>query len=264
MADVMRRGLIGGAVAALMAGRAMAQNAPQANPDAEALQKQLQDFNDPDLLKVTPVGQDWANLHRYRTANEDFMSLGQKPVAVFMGDSITDNWAGYSGDWFKANNYIGRGIGGQVSAQMVGRFMADVVRLKPQVVHIMAGTNDVAENLDPYNPGDTQNNLTAMVDMATANSIKVVMASVPPATSFAWRPALGNRAGMIKDLNRWIRELCDRNGFVYCDYWPVLADGDALKAELGINGDSVHPNAQGYALMQPLAVAAINQALAKA
>ena len=265
MTDIMRRGLLGGAVmaATAIAGRATAQNAPQANPDAEKLQQQLQDFNDPKLLQVLPIGQDWPNLHRYRTMNEDSVNQQVKPRAVFMGDSITDNWAGFSADWFDGNNLIGRGIGGQTSSQMVVRFMPDVVALKPQVVHIMAGTNDVAENLDPYVFGDTANNLMAMVHMATAAGIRVVMASVPPATSFAWKPALGNRVDMIKALNSWIQGVCRDNGHVYCDYWPVLANSDGgLKTELGINGESVHPNKAGYDLMGPVALAAVNAALA--
>ena len=261
MTDIMRRGLLGGAViagAAAMASRVAAQNAPQPNPDAEKLQEQLQNFNDPTLLRVLPIGQDWPNLHRYRIANEDAVKQDVKPLAIFMGDSITDNWAGFNAEWFDQNNLIGRGIGGQTSSQMVVRFMGDVVALKPQVVHIMAGTNDVAENLDPYDFGDTTNNLLAMVDMATASGIKVVMASVPPATSFAWKPALGNRVDMIRALNVWIKQLCDDRGHVYCDYWPVLANGDGgLKTELGINGESVHPNTAGYDIMGPVALAAV-------
>lgn len=265
MTDMMRRGLLGGAViagAAALAGRAAAQNAPQADPDAEKLQQQLQAFNDPDLLRVTPIGQDWPNLHRYRIANEDAVKSSVKPRAVFMGDSITDNWAGFSAEWFDQNNLIGRGIGGQTSSQMVVRFMADVVALKPQVVHIMAGTNDIAENLDPYDPVATTNNLMAMVNMATASGIKVVLASVPPATSFAWKPNLGNRVDMIRALNVWIKQVCDPRGHVWCDYWPVLANGDGgLKTELGINGESVHPNKAGYDVMGPVALAAVAAAL---
>ncbi len=259
MADIMRRGLLGGAVIAVtaIAGRAAAQNAPQANPDAEKLQQQLQAFDDPAVLMVQPIGQDWPNLHRYRIANEDAVK-SSPPRAVFMGDSITDNWAGFNADWFDQNNLIGRGIGGQTSSQMVVRFMADVVALKPKVVHIMAGTNDIAENLDPYDVGDTTNNLVAMVNMATASGIKVVMASVPPATSFAWKPNLGNRVEMIRALNTWIKGVCEARGHVYADYWPVLANSEGgLKSELGINGESVHPSKAGYDVMGPVALAAV-------
>ena len=265
--DRMRRGLLGGALVAGAfgaAGRASAQNSPQANPDAEKLQQALQSYNDPAALAVMPVGQDWGNLHRYHRLNESLKTAGNAaPRAVFMGDSITDNWASFMPDWYGQNGYYGRGISGQVTAQMLLRFMADVAAFRPGVVHILAGTNDLAENTDPYDPVATQNNVTAMVRLATAHNIRVVIGSVPPATSFAWRPEVGNRVAMIRDLNGWARDLCAREGHVYADYWPVLANADGgLKTELGINGDSVHPNHGGYALMQPIAVAAVNAALA--
>lgn len=270
MADVVRRGLLGGALVAGalgVAARASAQNAPQntpqANPDAEKVQQALQDYNDPAALKVVPVGQDWANLHRYRAANATAAALPQEQRrAVLMGDSITDNWFNFEGDWFAANGLIGRGISGQTTAQMLVRFWPEVIALKPQAVHIMAGTNDIAENLDPYDPVATQNNLEAMAALAAVNGITVVMASVPPATSFSWRPEIGNPHDKIVALNTWIRAMCDSHGLVYCDYWPVLQnDAGGLKTELGIGGDSVHPNKDGYDLMQPVALAAMATAL---
>lgn len=262
--DRMRRGLLGGAVlgAFAVAGRAAAQNNPQPNPDAEKVQQALQDYNDPAALNIVPTGQDWADLHRYRAANAALKG-GVAPRAVFMGDSITDNWAGFETAWYGRNNFLGRGISGQVTAQMVVRFMADVVAHRPGAVHILAGTNDLAENTDPYDPGTTQNNVLAMVGLARINGIKVVLGSVPPATSFSWRPEAGNRVAMIRDLNAWLKDLCVQAGHVYADYWPVLANGDGgLKSELGINGDSVHPSQAGYDLMQPIAEAAVAAALA--
>jgi lysophospholipase L1-like esterase len=210
-----------------------------------------------------PVTQDWANLRRYRARNEEVMNLPADLLrTVMMGDSITDMWPGLSGSFFADHDLVGRGIGGQTSAQLVLRFTPDVVRLKPSVVHLMVGTNDVAENLDPYDPAATTNNLMAMVSLAKGAGIKVVMASVPPATSFSWKPELGNRAEQIIALNGWMREMCRTQGHVYCDYWPVLANPEGgMKPELGL--DSVHPNAAGYALMQPLTLAAIAQARGK-
>ncbi len=266
MADMMRRGLLGGALVAGalgVAGRASAQNAPQADPDAEKVQQALQGYNDPAALKVVPVGQDWANLHRYHAANATVAAWTQdKRRVVFMGDSITDNWFNFEGDWFDANGLVGRGISGQTTAQMLVRFWPEVVKLNPQAVHIMAGTNDIAENLDPYDQEATQNNLEAMAAMADANGIAVVMASVPPATSFSWRPEVGNPHDKIVALNTWIQAMCNSHGLAYCDYWPVLANADGgLKTELGIGGDSVHPSKDGYDLMQPLALTAIATAL---
>ncbi len=261
--DMKRRGLLGGAVLGALgaASGALAQNSAQSNPDAQKTQAALAGYNDPKALAVTPVGQDWANLHRYHAANASLKDAAS-PRAVFMGDSITDNWAGFEAAWYGQNRYYGRGISGQVTAQMLLRFMADVVAFKPGAVHIMAGTNDLAENTDPYDANATQNNVLAMARLARVNGIKVVLASVPPATSFSWRPEVGNRVGMIRDLNGWLQNLAMNEGYVYVDYWPVLATADGgLKSELGINGDSVHPNAQGYELMQPIAVAAIDAAL---
>jgi len=295
MADLVRRKLLTGALvggAALgMAGRAMAQtqaqtaaggtdtavaadqppgqataaeaNAPQANATAQATQKALQAFNDPVALKVTPVGQDWANLHRYHAANTIAAALPQEQRrAVMMGDSITDNWAGFSGDFYNAHGLIGRGISGQVTAQMLLRFPAEVVALKPSVVHIMAGTNDIAENTDPYDFNATTNNMQAMITLAKANGIAVVMASVPPSTHFSWRPEVGNPLTRIEALNAWIKYACSMQDLTYVDYWPVLQGPDGgLRTELGINGDTVHPNLTGYLAMQPLTLAAIETAL---
>lgn len=271
MTDRMRRSLLGGVVMAsaglAVGARAqstppLASNPPQGNPDAQALQRTLENYDDTKTLEVVPVGQDWANLHRYRAYNFEMMKMPPNPLrTVMMGDSITDNWPGLSADFFQAHSLVGRGIGGQTTAQMVLRFAPDVIRLKPAVVHILAGTNDIAENLDPYDPVATTNNLQTMASLAKANGIKVVMGSVPPATSFAWRPALGNRVDMIIALNKWIKNLCLTQGHTYVDYWPVLASPDgSLKPELGL--DSVHPNAAGYALMGPLAVGAIELNLA--
>ncbi|WP_040309976.1 GDSL-type esterase/lipase family protein [Asticcacaulis biprosthecium] len=270
MVSVVRRGVLGGALLAGasfgMAGAAGAQaltaNEPALKTDPAAFRDQAEAAAPPppELVKV---GQDWANLNRYKAANRDALKLPAfNRRAVLMGDSITDAWPGRANDIFPQNGLIGRGIGGQTTAQMVVRFQPDVVALKPVVVHILAGTNDVAENLDPYDFAATTNNLIAMAAMAKANNIRVVMGSVPPATSFAWRPALGNRSAEIQTLNAWIKKFCAANGHVYADYWPVLGDGQGgLKAALG--ADSVHPNAAGYAAMNPVVLAAIDKAMSR-
>jgi lysophospholipase L1-like esterase len=267
--DGMRRKLLTGALAGgaamAVAAAARAQNAGQNNSEAENVQKELEDFNGPEL-NVTPVGEDWANLHRYHVANASAAALpdAQRRV-VMMGDSITDNWAkpAFSGSFYSDNGLIGRGISGQVSAQMLVRFMADVVALRPKAVHIMAGTNDIAENKDPYDPVATTNNLQAMVSLANLFGLKVLLGSVPPATSFPWRASVPNPHDKIVALNTWLKSVATAQGATYVDYWPVLATPDGgLKPELGINGDAVHPNAQGYALMQPILLAAVNSALA--
>ena len=212
---------------------------------------------------------DWPNLKRYHQANIDALAL---PTAsrrvVMMGDSITDNWNNpqfNNGDYFGSHGIVGRGISGQVTAQMLVRFMPEVIALKPQVVHIMAGTNDIAGNQDPYDFAATAGNLQAMVTLAKANRIRVILASVPPATSFSWKPERGNQLDTIKALNAWIKSTCAEQHLTYCDYWPVLQGPDGgLRPDLGYNGDSVHPGKAGYAAMEPVLQEAIRVALTKA
>lgn len=204
---------------------------------------------------------DWPNLHRYHQANAEVMALpASARRVVMMGDSITDNWAKpeFGNGFFDAHGIVGRGISGQVSAQMLVRFTPEVIALKPQVVHIMAGTNDIAENQDPYDFAATTGNLQAMITLARANGIRVVMASVPPATSFSWKPYRGNQLETIKTLNAWIKAACAEQRLTYCDYWPVLQGADGgLRPDLGYHGDSVHPGPEGYAVMEPVVLEAI-------
>ena len=220
----------------------------------------------PALPKVANF--DWPNLKRYHQANADALAL--PPAArrvVMMGDSITDNWAkpDYGNGFFDAHSIVGRGISGQVSAQMLVRFMPEVIALKPQAVHIMAGTNDIAENQDPYDFAATTGNLQAMITLAKANGIKVIMASVPPATSFSWKPYRGNQLDTIKALNAWIKATCQYQRLTWCDYWPVLQGPDGgLRPDLGFHGDSVHPGPEGYAAMGPVLLDAIKAATGKA
>jgi len=207
---------------------------------------------------------DWANLHHYHDANADALALpASARHVVMMGDSITDNWAKpeFGNGFFDAHAMIGRGISGQVSAQMLVRFMPEVIALKPQVVHIMAGTNDIAENQDPYDFAATTGNLQAMITLAKANGIRVVLASVPPATSFSWKPYRGNQLETIKALNAWIKATCADQRLTYCDYWPVLQGPDGgLRPDLGYHGDSVHPGPEGYAAMGPVLLEAVRVA----
>jgi lysophospholipase L1-like esterase len=175
-----------------------------------------------------------------------------------MGDSITEGWAGQT--LFKDNrDFVGRGISGQTSPQMLVRFRSDVIALKPAVVHIMAGTNDVAQNMGPETPDEIFGYITSMAELARAGKIKVVLASIPPAKDFPWRRGL-NPAPQIRALNGRLKDYAARHGIVYVDYWDVLAAPDgAPKPEYAPDG--VHPNAAGYEAMRPLADSAIKQAL---
>lgn len=271
--DRVRRNLLGGALVAGSAlgaaKQAIAQNAvvskpaevpqpvaPVVAPQSPADAPVSQDIVNR-TVKPAPVSQDWANLRRYHQASSDAKAgPASARRVVMMGDSITDAWPGQSNGLFAKHGLVGRGISGQTTAQMVVRFWAEVVDLKPQVVHILAGTNDIAENLDLYDFEQTTRNLSAMAAMARANGIRVVMGAVPPATSFGWRLERGNPSALIKVLNTWIQTYCRKNNLVYADYWSVLANAEGgLKSELGV--DSVHPNAAGYAVMVPIALNAI-------
>jgi lysophospholipase L1-like esterase len=176
---------------------------------------------------------------------------------VLMGDSITYNWEPMSRPFFKEYGLVDRGIGGETSAQMLLRFVPDVVELKPQAVHIMAGTNDLAALRRPYDGELTRRNIEAMATQAREAGIRVILASVTPATGFRWgKPA----EDALKSLNGWIHDLCGRNGYTYCDYWPVLS-GTSDRLKPGYSRDSVHPNPAAYAVMGPVLLAAIDEAL---
>jgi lysophospholipase L1-like esterase len=196
---------------------------------------------------------DWPNLCKYRGANR---SLKHPPQAVFMGDSITENWFESDPSLF-SDQTINRGISGQTSPQMLLRFFQDVIELHPKVVHILAGTNDVAGNTGPSSAQDFRNNIEAMTDLAKAHHIRVVLGSIPPAAAFPWRPGV-KPADTITALNQWLKSFAQSRGLQYVDYYSVLVDGNgALKADL--SPDGVHPNREGYALMRPLALAAIHK-----
>lgn len=202
---------------------------------------------------------DWAGLCRYQSDNAT-----RKPGAarvVFIGDSITENWL-LADPGFFTGAVVNRGIGAQTSAQMLVRFRADVVALRPQVVHILAGTNDVAGNNGPLRPRDFQNNIESMVEIARANGIHVILGSIPPSAAFNWQPSL-KPAPRIAALNDWLRDYARSRGLGYIDYHAALRGaGGELKPALG--NDGVHPNQDGYAVMRRLAEAALAAPVPKA
>jgi lysophospholipase L1-like esterase len=202
------------------------------------------------------LARDWPGLCRYKAENAEL--AGEPQTVVFMGDSITDGWVGGDPDLFSAGT-VGRGIGGQTSPQMLVRFWPDVVALQPRVVHIMAGTNDIAGNTGPATIQDFRNNVLAMVALARASDIEVILAAVPPSRSLYWRDNLDPRSS-IRALNDWLRTTAREHDVVFVDYGDVLADADGgLREDLG--NDGVHPNRAGYAAMRPLADRAIAAAL---
>ncbi len=192
---------------------------------------------------------DWANLCRYREDNARVRASGAVPRVVFMGDSITEFWTVADAAFF-ADKLINRGISGQTTSQMLVRFQADVVALRPKFVHILGGTNDVAGNTGPSSPEDFKNNIRAMVEMAKAHQIGVLVGSVPPTATFNWRPQI-KPVPTIQALNTWLRDYATQQGIGFIDYYAALAGPSGeLKAELG--NDGVHPNVNGYRIMRRL------------
>lgn len=201
--------------------------------------------------------QDWANLARYRDADRALATKDRARV-VFMGDSITEGWAGQP--FIRDNrHFVGRGISGQTAPQMLVRFRSDVVALKPAVVHIMAGTNDIAGNTGPETEDETFGYVVSMAELARSNRIAVVIASVPPAADFPWRRGL-SPAPRIVALNARLKAYAASHGAIYADYWSVLATaGGGMNPRY--SEDGVHPNAAGYEAMRPVAQTAIARAM---
>jgi lysophospholipase L1-like esterase len=200
---------------------------------------------------------DWAYLARYRDANAA-LSPTSAPRIVFLGDSITEGWVSKMPGFF-APGRIGRGISGQTTPQMLVRMRQDVIALKPRVVHIMAGTNDIAGNTGIVTDDQIKDNIRSMTELAQAHGIRVILASIPPAADFPWRKGL-NPGPRIQRLNAWLQAYAARAGAVYADYWTATHDGLGFRE--GLAYDGVHPGEAGYAAMAPVAEAAIRKALA--
>ena len=202
---------------------------------------------------------DFGGLIRYGSDNAELKppKPGEDRV-VFLGDDITDLWGP---EFFAGKAYVNRGIAGQTTAQMLVRFRQDVVLLKPKVVVIQAGTNDMAGLTGPATEGVIGENLASMVDIAKANGIRVVLASVTPVCDCFSKLTSLRPQGKIISLNGWIRGFAARSGAVYLDYYAALADGRNFRQEL--TKDGLLPNGAGYAVMAPLAEKAIAEALKK-
>jgi lysophospholipase L1-like esterase len=198
---------------------------------------------------------DWPNLGQYRGANA---AVRTPTKAVFIGDSYTEFWQAADPDFF-SSGIIGRGISGQTSPQMLLRFMADVVALQPRCVHILAGGNDVAGNTGPSTPQDYKNNMLAMIALAQAHGIQVILGGLTVIKAFHWAPGI-DPAGRLAELDSWIRATATTKGLIYADYPSVLAAaGEPIRPEF--SRDGVHPTAKGYAVMRPVAEAALARAL---
>jgi lysophospholipase L1-like esterase len=203
---------------------------------------------------------DFGMIGYYADDNAKLLASGEPVDIVFLGDSITEGWFDKRPAFFTRGR-VGRGIGGQTSSQMVLRMMSDVVALKPKAVHIMAGTNDIAGNTGPMTPQMTEDNIRAMSDIARAHGIKVLLASIPPAASFPWRPGLETRKP-IAAMNAWLKQYAHQSGATWVDYWPVLDDGTgAIRS--GLASDGVHPTEAGYDAMATVIEPILRRVLAK-
>ena len=203
---------------------------------------------------------DWFGFNRYKADNDSIIASGKFPDVVFMGNSITDNWAYFHPEFFSKNNFCGRGIGGQTSSQMLVRFTADVIDLHPKAVVIMAGTNDVAHNEYWVAPDKVIDNIIAMCQLAQANGIIPIISSIPPCSKFPWREEIINPGQTIVDINKSLRAFAEANGLVYIDYHAALAD-DNLGLPKALSDDGCHPNPDTYFTMEEMALESIRVAL---
>jgi lysophospholipase L1-like esterase len=219
------------------------------------------------LLSMMAVGvnaqkHEFANWKRYAQANTELgtPAKGEKRV-VLMGNSITDGWPGKRPEFFKENKLIGRGIGGQTSYQFLLRFREDVINLQPKVVVINYGTNDVAENTGAYNEDLTFGNVCSMVELAKYHKCKVILTSCLPAGGFCWRPEIKDAMEKIQHLNARVQEYAKKNKIPYVDYFSamVTADGTGMRPELAQDTPGVHPNVEGYKIMEGLLLPVIQK-----
>ncbi len=239
----------------LLAFSASAQPPTQPTAAQESLQKWRES-------KWVTLRDDFGELGRYRDANAALKppAPGEKRV-IFFGDSIIDLWK--LDEYFHDKPYINRGIGGQTTPQMLVRFRQDAINLQPRVVVILAGTNDIAGNTGPMLLEDIEANYASMAELARANRIKVILSSVLPIHNYTpqSQDLFAQRSpAKILQLNRWLKDYCASNGLIYLDYFNAMVDEKGLlKRDLAEDG--LHPNKAGYAIMAPLAQAAIERAL---
>ena len=221
-----------------------------------------------DMMRQDARLRDWPQLGRYRAANLELARAGTPVQVVFLGDSITDGWDDpVNGGFFPGKPYVNRGISGQTTPQMLIRMKPDVLAFRPRVIVLLAGTNDIAGNTGPMTDEEIQDNIAAIAELGAAHGARLVLASVLPTSDYHHAPDRGvppqtvrRPLDRINALNTWIRQYAASHGHVYLDYFSEMVDqAGLLKAEF--SEDDLHPNAKAYAVMAPLAEAAIAQAL---
>ena len=236
--------------------------APAPAPTAAPASTSVVETTPAQIARMKAQLADWPALGHYSADNAALppAATGEQRV-VFYGDSITDAWGRMpkTGTFFPGKPYVNRGISGQTTPQMVVRFRQDVIDLHPAAVLILAGTNDIAGNTGPMTPEMTEDNFRSMADLAHANGIKVILASITPVFDYPWKHGM-EPASKIRAINAWLKDYCEQHGYTYLDYYTSLTDSEG-GMKPGISFDGVHPNEQGYAIMAPLAQAAIDQTL---
>jgi len=207
-----------------------------------------------------PDIQNFAHYSRYA---EDNARLGAPKEGehrvVLMGNSITDNWPGIRPEFFSSNEIIGRGIGGETSCQFLLRFQNDVIDLHPTLVVINYGTNDIAGNTGKYDEDQTFRNVKAMCEMARGAGIKVVLTSTLPHGGFRWNPSITDAMAKVRSLNARVKEYADAEGFIYVDYFSSMVSSDGKEMRRDLSEDGVHPNADGYRIMENLVLPVIKE-----
>jgi lysophospholipase L1-like esterase len=200
----------------------------------------------------------WTNFKKYVNQNKEVKEKQKGEVrVVFLGDSIFEGWSVARPDFFQGKPYFNRGISGQVTAQMLLRFQEDVANLKPNVLVLKAGINDIAENAGPYDQQKTLNNIKSIVQLAKANKIKIVLCSVLPANRFVWRPSL-TPADKVIELNATLQAYAKEENILYLDlYTAVVDDKKGMKSIYAKDG--VHPTVEGYKVLEPMVEEAIKQ-----
>ncbi|MBQ4021645.1 MAG: lipase [Bacteroidales bacterium] len=198
------------------------------------------------------------NLERYAQANKDLVYTTGARVVLF-GDSITDNWARMRPGFFVEHGFVGRGISGEVTAQMLLRMRADVIDIQASTMVLLAGINDIAENLgDEYNEDATFSNIQSMVELCWMNGIRPVLCSLLPSYRFFWRPDAKDPLRKLESLNARMKEYCERHGITYVDYHAALVGPDGHRIRTEFAEDTVHPNVAGYEIMEDLLLKALN------
>jgi len=211
------------------------------------------------LSLMVSAQKDWANFGRYMEANKEVKKTAD---AVLMGNSITDGWFAKNPAFFETNNLIGRGISGQTTCEMLVRFREDVLNLKPQAVIILAGTNDIAQNIGVISLENIFGNIVSMSELAKAHKIKVLLCSVLPVYIYPWRKEIVEPAEQIRKLNKMLKDYCAKNNCTYVDYYAAMVDERGGLPEK-YSTDGVHPNEGGYQVMEGIILNDLHKALKK-